>query len=115
MNYHKTFLAAAILAAIAAPAFAGVTVKTAKNAQTPQTAYAAEQLQRQLAGIDGKYTITLGIAGGNGTAEGYTISRKGKKITIAANDGNGAIYAANRLTEHYRTNGNIDIAATITD
>lgn len=115
MNYHKTFLAAAILAAIAAPAFAGVTVKTAKSAQTPQTAYAAEQLQRQLAGIDGKYTITLGIAGGNGTAEGYTISRKGKKITITANDGNGAIYAANRLAEHYRTNGNIDIAASITD
>lgn len=111
----KNIVLAMFLAAIAAPAFAGVTVKTAKNAQTPQTAYAAELLQRQLAGIDGKYTITLGIAGGNGTAEGYTISRKGKKITIAANDGNGAIYAANRLTEHYRTNGNIDIAATITD
>lgn len=111
----KNIVLAMFLAAIAAPAFAGVTVKTAKNAQTPQTAYAAEQLQRQLAGIDGKYTITLGIAGDNGTAEGYTISRKGKKITIAANDGNGAIYAANRLAEHYRTNGNIDIAATITD
>ncbi|MDO5525971.1 MAG: hypothetical protein Q4F85_07820 [Prevotella sp.] len=111
----KNIVLAMFLAAIAAPAFAGVTVKTAKNAQTPQTAYAAEQLQRQLAGVDGKYTITLGIAGGNGTAEGYTISRKGKKITIAANDGNGAIYAANRLAEHYRTNGNIDIAASITD
>lgn len=109
----KKIILAVMLAAINGTAFAGVTVKTAKNAQTPQTAYAAEQLRKQLAGVDGKYTINISIAGGE--AEGYTISRKGKKINITANDGNGAIYAANRLAEHLRTNGNIDIATSISD
>lgn len=101
-------------AAMHGTVLAGVTVKTAKNAQTPQAEYAAEQLRQQLAGIDGKYTISIGITD-SGDAEGFTINRKGKKISIAANDGNGAIYGANRLIEHFRTNGNINIAESITD
>lgn len=84
--------------------FAKVTVKKT----TPQTEYAATLLQD----IPGKIVLDIKE---NGTAESFTITRKGKKITITANDGNGCIYGANRLKEYFQLNGNINIDREITE
>lgn len=100
-----------LLLCFAHPISADIVVKTS---QTPQTEYAAERIKNSISNIKGKHIITISTAP-NGTEEGYIISRKGNKIAIIGNDGNGAIYGANRLIEYYKTTGNIDIKETITD
>jgi hypothetical protein len=74
----------------AATAFGKIRIKTA----TPQTDYAAQLLS----GKEGRFTVTIGITTG-GEAEGFTLSRKGRKVSITGNDGAGCIYGANRLLE----------------
>jgi alpha-glucuronidase len=64
---------------------------------TPQTTYAASRLST----VDPRLSITITVSG-KGEAEGFTLIRKGKKISITGNDGNGAIYGANRLLELYQ-------------
>ena len=67
-----------------------VTVKK----RTPQTSYAASLLNGQ----EGQWNISIEVAN-TGEAEGFTIRRKGKKISIIGNDGAGAIYGTNKLLE----------------
>lgn len=87
-----------------------VTVKTS----TPQTEYAAACLA---ATVNGRYDIKISVAepADSLLAEGFTIVRKGKNITLTGNDGSGAIYGANRLIEEYRTTGTLDSLTTLSD
>ena len=77
----------------------------------PQTEYAASLLKA----LDGKYTITLRVAATAAPAEGFTIERKGRKITVTGNDGPGVIYGVNRLKEYYLMNRSYDGLTTITE
>ena len=76
----------------------------------PQTEYAASRLQS----IGGNYTITIETCG-SGEAEGFTITRKGKKIRIVGNDGSGAIYGANKLHELFREDPALSRLTTISE
>ena len=86
---------------------ASAKVKVAKGSVTPQTEYAASLLKN----LDRGYTITLSV--GQGTAEGFTIEKKGKKIAITGNDGSGVIYGVNRLKEYYLMNRSYERLTTI--
>ncbi len=81
-----------------------VKVKT----NTPQTQYAASRLS----GIDKRLAITIAVSG-KGEAEGFTITRKGKKVSITGNDGSGAIYGANRLLELYQADPTLSTLTTV--
>ena len=85
-------------------------IKVEKGSVTPQTEYAASQLKP----FEQGHTITLRIAGG-APAEGFTIEKKGKKITITGNDGPGVIYGVNRLKEYYLMNRSYEGLTTITE
>ena len=85
-------------------------IKVEKGSVTPQTEYAASQLKP----FEQGHTITLRIAGGV-PAEGFTIEKKGKKITITGNDGPGVIYGVNRLKEYYLMNRSYEGLTTITE
>lgn len=86
-------------------------IKVEKGSQMPQTEYAASLLKA----LDGKYTITLRVAATAAPAEGFTIERKGRKITVTGNDGPGVIYGVNRLKEYYLMNRSYDGLTTITE
>ena len=79
---------------IALPTFGKVRIKV--KSDTPQAHYAATRLS----GLKGKYTITISVSD-TGPAEGYTLSVKGKKVSIIGNDANGTIHGANGLLEQY--------------
>ena len=81
-----------------------VKVKT----NSPQTQYAASRLS----GIDKRLAITIAVSG-KGEAEGFTITRKGKKVSITGNDGSGAIYGANRLLELYQADPTLSTLTTV--
>lgn len=85
-------------------------IKVEKGSVTPQTEYAASLLKP----FEQGHTITLRIAGGS-PAEGFTIEKKGKKITITGNDGPGVIYGVNRLKEYYLMNRSYEGLTTITE
>ena len=85
-------------------------IKVEKGSVTPQTEYAASLLKP----FEQGHTITLRIAGG-APAEGFTIEKKGKKITITGNDGPGVIYGVNRLKEYYLMNRSYEGLTTITE
>ena len=85
-------------------------IKVEKGSVTPQTEYAASLLKP----FEQGHTITLRIAGGS-PAEGFTIEKKGKKITITGNDGPGVIYGVNRLKEYYLINRSYEGLTTITE
>ena len=76
----------------------------------PQTEYAATRLQ----GIGEKYTITIEIRS-EGEAEGFTITRQGKKIRIVGNDSSGAIYGANKLQELLREDPTLSTLTTLSE
>lgn len=76
----------------------------------PQTEYAATRLQ----GIGEKYNITIEIRS-EGEAEGFTITRQGKKIRIVGNDGSGAIYGANKLQELLREDPTLKTLTTLSE
>ena len=87
---------------------AAVNAKVTLKKKTPQTEYAAT-----IAGsVPGNIVIDIKD---KGEAESFVITRKGKKITIVGNDGNGCIYGANRLKEYYRINGNLQIDTQIAE
>ena len=81
-----------------------VKVKT----NSPQTQYAASRLSS----IDKRLAITIAVSG-KGEAEGFTITRKGKKVSITGNDGSGAIYGANRLLELYQADPTLSTLTTV--
>ncbi len=85
-------------------------IKVEKGSVTPQTEYAASLLKP----FEQGHTITLRIAGG-APAEGFTIEKKGKKITVTGNDGPGVIYGVNRLKEYYLMNRSYEGLTTITE
>ena len=85
-------------------------IKVEKGSVTPQTEYAASLLKP----FEQGHTITLRIAGGS-PAEGFTIEKKGKKITVTGNDGPGVIYGVNRLKEYYLINRSYEGLTTITE
>ena len=85
-------------------------IKVEKGSVTPQTEYAASLLKP----FEQGHTITLRIAGGS-PAEGFTIEKKGKKITVTGNDGPGVIYGVNRLKEYYLMNRSYEGLTTITE
>ncbi|MBR5729597.1 MAG: hypothetical protein IKX61_05240 [Prevotella sp.] len=89
---------------------ASAKVKVEKGSVSPQTEYAASLLRS----LDGKYTITLRVAD-VAPAEGFTIEKNGKKITITGNDGPGVIYGVNRLKEYYLMNRSFEGLTTITE
>ena len=82
-----------LLMMTAVTAMGKVKVKTV----TPQTTYAASRLSE----VAQRFNITITVSG-EGEAEGFTLIRKGNKISISGNDGSGAIYGANRLLEMYQ-------------
>ena len=99
----RTFLLTLLL--MTAMSMSGkVKVKT----NTPQTQYAASRLSS----IDKRFAITIAVSG-KGEAEGFTITRKGKKVSITGNDGSGAIYGANRLLELYQADPTLSTLTTV--
>ena len=104
MRLRNFFLALTLLAVL--PLAGKVKVKTI----CPQTEYAASRLQS----IGGNYTITIETCG-SGEAEGFTITRKGKRISIVGNDGSGAIYGANKLHELFREDPALSRLTTISE
>ena len=85
-------------------------VKITVKQNTPQTNYAAGLLKD----ISGDYTIQIAVSK-KGPAEGFTITKNGKKVVISGNDTSGAIYGANRLKEYFFISGNLEGLTTITD
>ena len=63
------------------------------------------------------YKININVADGqaNLPQEGFTITRKGKKINITGNDASGAIYGTNRLLEYFGQYGNLETPEIIVD
>ncbi len=104
MRYRNFFLTLALLTVL--PIAGKVKVKTV----CPQTEYAATRLQ----GIGEKYTITIEIRS-EGEAEGFTITRQGKKIRIVGNDSSGAIYGANKLQELLREDPTLSTLTTLSE
>ena len=86
-------------------------IKVGKGSVTQQTEYAASLLKS----LDQGYTITLSVSKESLPAEGFTIVKKGKKISVIGNDGPGAIYGANRLKEYYLMNRSFEGITTITE
>ena len=85
-------------------------IKIVTKTKTPQTEYAASRLNV----IKGNFTISLSVSN-TGMAEGFTLMRKGKKISITGHDGSGAIYGANRLLELYQQDPSLSTLTTITE
>ena len=100
----KKFAAVVIAVMMTLPIGGKVKVKTV----TPQTTYAAEKLS------DLPLSITIDVTD-NGEAEGFTLTRKGKKVMIIGNDGAGAIYAANKLKELFEADPTLDGLSTLSE
>ena len=101
-----TFLITLLMLLVTSPMAGKVKVKD----HTPQTTYAASLL----GAFDPHFSLTISVSG-KGEAEGFTISRKGKKISIIGNDGSGAIYGANRLLELYQADPTLSRLTTLTE
>ena len=110
MKIIKSFL---LVALFCLPFSVSAKVKTEIKKKSPQTEYAASRLDK----IDGKYVVKIDVADASKglPAEGFTITRKGKTITIIGNDASGAIYGANKLVEIYRQKGSLEDISTITE
>lgn len=93
-----------------------LTEKTASNREQ----YAAEYLQKKLNrlgfptvvnGKKGEYRISLSQA--KDTAglkkEGFSWTRKGKKIQLQGNDGSGVIYGCNEIAEYVAQHGSLNV------
>ncbi|MBQ9229932.1 MAG: hypothetical protein IJ190_02010 [Prevotella sp.] len=77
---------------------------------TPQTTYAYTLLNGQ----EGKLSVSIEIAS-TGEAEGFTLSRKGKKVRVIGNDNAGAIYGVNKLLELLREDPQLERLTTISE
>ena len=114
---RRTILLCITLAMMATMAARGLTIKMRSDA-TEREKYAAEYLQKKLAGhaFDG-YTVTFKLRSNTGhitpAPEGYSIMKHaGRRITIEGNDPSGVIYGAvelaERLLNNRLTTGQID-------
>ena len=90
-----------------------VSIVTGKKASAREQ-YAAEYLQKKLqvlgytvASKKADCKITLQNAS-NGPAEGYTISKDKKGITVSGNDATGVIYGCVELAERIKSAGSLD-------
>lgn len=85
--------------------------------QSPQTDYAASLIAGKISAMPKGYKISIGVAGDTvgKPQEGFSIFRKGKKISIVGNDASGAIYGANRLMEYFSQNNSLEIPYTVID
>ena len=111
----KKITVIAVIALLAITAMAQrVNIQTGKKASAREQ-YAAEYLQKKLTEMG--YTvspkkadckITLSNAN-SGTAEGYTIAKDKKGITVTGNDATGVIYGCVELAERIKTTGSLDI------
>lgn len=91
-------------------------VEILKNSTMPQTAYAAQLIEKNITATDRGWKIKISVSNEKGLPkEGFSIKKKGKTINITGNDASGAIYGANRLIEYYRQNGNLNIDGDITE
>ena len=109
MTIRQTIFALTAAAALASCGNKETTVATLQ--QLPQTDYAASLIAHNIASMPKGYKISVGVA--NDTvgkpAEGFSLLRKGKKISIIGNDGAGAIYGTNRLMEYFKQNNSLEI------
>ena len=111
----KRITVIAVIALLAITAMAQrVSIQTGKTASAREQ-YAVEYLQKKLTEMG--YTvspkkadckITLSNAN-SGTAEGYTIAKNKKGITVTGNDATGVIYGCVELAERIKTTGSLDI------
>lgn len=94
-----------------------VSIVTSKQA-TNRELYAAEYLQKKLTAMGFEVTpkkgmrITLTNAN-SGTAEGYTLAKDKKGLTVTGNDATGVIYGCVELTERIKAAGSLDIQPTV--
>lgn len=87
-----------------------IKIDIAKNAVSPQTSYASEILEKNIHTIKG-WKVNIGISENKALPqEGFSINKKGKTIKIIGNDASGVIYGANRLIEHYKQHGDLNIS-----
>lgn len=111
----KKITVIAVFALLAITAMAQrVSIQTGKKASAREQ-YAVEYLQKKLTEMG--YTvspkkadckITLSNAN-SGTAEGYTIAKDKKGITVTGNDATGVIYGCVELADRIRQAGGLDI------
>ena len=115
MTTKQTIFAFAAAAMLASCGNRETTVTTMQ--QLPQTDYAASLITRNISSMPKGYRISISVAGDTvgKPAEGFTLQRKGKNISIMGNDASGAIYGSNRLMEYFRMNGSLEIPYTIID
>ena len=111
----KRITVIAVIALLAITAMAQrVSIQTGKQASAREQ-YAAEYLQKKLTEMG--YTISpkkadckITLSNANsGTAEGYTIAKDKKGITVTGNDATGVIYGCVELAERIKTTGSLDI------
>ena len=111
----KKITVIAVFALLAITAMAQrVNIQTGKKASAREQ-YAAEYLQKKLTEMG--YTISpkkadckITLSNANsGTAEGYTIAKDKKGITVTGNDATGVIYGCVELAERIKTTGSLDI------
>ena len=111
----KRITVIAVIALLAITAMAQrVSIQTGKKASAREQ-YAAEYLQKKLTEMG--YTISpkkadckITLSNANsGTAEGYTIAKDKKGITVTGNDATGVIYGCVELAERIKTTGSLDI------
>ena len=111
----KRITVIAVIALLAITAMAQrVSIQTGKKASAREQ-YAAEYLQKKLTEMG--YTVNpkkadckIMLSNANsGTAEGYTIARDKKGITVTGNDATGVIYGCVELADRIRQAGGLDI------
>ena len=111
----KRITVIAVIALLAITAMAQrVSIQTEKKASAREQ-YATEYLQKKLTEMG--YTISpkkanckITLSNANsGTAEGYTIAKDKKGITVTGNDATGVIYGCVELAERIKTTGSLDI------
>ena len=104
---RRHFIVISILSLlVAAPSFGKVEIKL--KDKTPQTEYAASRLNN----MNGDFTVSISVTS-CGPAEGFSLLRTDKEISIIGNDGAGAIYGANRLLEEWQQDRTLQSLPTV--
>lgn len=119
IKVQKIFVMAALVLIPSVSFAQKVNILTEKKASSREQ-YAAEYLQKKLNrlgfsavvnGKKGEYRISLSQA--KDTAglkkEGFSWTRKGKKILLQGNDGSGVIYGCNEIAEYVAQHGSLNV------
>lgn len=103
--------------ALALASCGSTTTKVTSQEGIPQTQYAASLVEKYVPAMQKGYKININVAdaSANLPQEGFTITRKGKRINITGNDASGAIYGTNRLLEYFGQYGNLETPEIIVD